>query len=128
MKKYVNACFACHRIKTIKHKSFEQLQSIFMLKELRLKWIINFITDLSFNVSKELAYDSILILVNRYTKYARYIRAKQDWTAVQLIDAMIKRLFIKMQHSRSYYNWSKKSFHLEILICVLLSFETCASL
>jgi hypothetical protein len=97
VKKYVNACFACHRIKTIKHKSFEQLQSIFMLKKSRLKWIMNFITDLSFNVSRKVAYDSILVLVDWYTKYARYIRARQNWIAVQLIDAMIKELFIKCE-------------------------------
>jgi hypothetical protein len=97
VKKYVNACFACHRIKTIKHKFFEQLQSIFMFKKSRLKWIMNFIIDLSFNVSRRVAYDSILVLVNRYTKYARYIRIKQNWIAVQLIDAMIKELFIKCE-------------------------------
>jgi hypothetical protein len=34
---------------------------------------MNFIIDLSFNVSKEVAYDFILVVVNRYTKYARYI-------------------------------------------------------
>jgi hypothetical protein len=95
VKKYVNACFVCHRIKTIKHKFFEQLQSIFMLKKLRLKWIINFIIDLSFNVNRKVAYDSILVLVNRYTKYARYIRTRQNWIVVQLINAMIKKLFIK---------------------------------
>ncbi len=95
VKKYVNACFACHRIKTIKHKFFEQLQSIFMFKRSRLKWIMNFITDLSFNVNKKVAYDSILVLVDRYTKYVRYIRTRQNWIAVQLIDAMIKKLFIK---------------------------------
>jgi putative transposase len=97
VKKYVNACFACHRIKTIKHKSFEQLQSIFMLKKSRLKWIMNFIIDLSFNVSKEIAYDFILVLVNRYTKYAWYIRARQNWIAVQLTDAMIEEFFIKCE-------------------------------
>jgi cytochrome c1 len=37
VKKYVNACFACHRIKTIKHKSFEQLQNILTLKRSRLE-------------------------------------------------------------------------------------------
>jgi hypothetical protein len=97
VKKYVNACFACHRIKTIKHKFFEQLQNIFMLKRSRLKWIMNFIIDLSFNVSKRVAYDSILVLVDRYTKYARYIRTRQDWIAVQLADAMIEELFIKCE-------------------------------
>jgi hypothetical protein len=97
VKKYVNACFACHRIKTIKHKFFEQLQSILMLKKSRLKWIMNFIIDLSFNVSRKVAYDSILVLVDRYTKYARYIRTRQNWIAVQLADAMIKELFIKCE-------------------------------
>jgi hypothetical protein len=97
VKKYVNACFACHRIKTIRHKFFEQLQSIFMFKKSRLEWIMNFIIDLSFNVNRKVAYDSILVLVNRYTKYARYIRAKQNWIVVQLIDAMIKELFIKYE-------------------------------
>jgi hypothetical protein len=97
VKKYVNACFACHRIKTIRHKFFEQLQNIFMFKKSRLKWIMNFIIDLSFNVNRKIAYDFILVLVNRYTKYARYIRARQNWIVVQLIDAMIKELFIKCE-------------------------------
>jgi hypothetical protein len=101
VKKYVNACFTCHRIKIIKHKFFEQLQNIFMLKKFRLKWIMNFITDLSFNVNREIAYDSILVLVNRYTKYARYVQARQNWIAVQLVDAMIKELFIKYEILKS---------------------------
>jgi hypothetical protein len=58
---------------------------------------MNFIIDLSFNVNKKIAYDSILVFINRYTKYARYIRAKQNWIAVQLVDAMIKKLFIKCE-------------------------------
>jgi hypothetical protein len=55
--------------------------------------------QLSSNVSREIAYDSILVLVNRYTKYARYVRARQNWIAVQLADAMIKELFIKYEIS-----------------------------
>jgi hypothetical protein len=58
---------------------------------------MNFIIDLSFNVNRRIAYDSIFVLVNRYTKYARYIRARQDWIAVQLADAMIEKLFIKCE-------------------------------
>jgi hypothetical protein len=60
---------------------------------------MNFIIDLSFNISREVAYDSILVLVDWYTKYARYIRARQNWIAVQLIDARIKELFIKYEIS-----------------------------
>jgi hypothetical protein len=68
-----------------------------MLKKSRLKWIMNFIIDLSFNVNRRIAYDSILVLVDRYTKYVRYIRARQNWIAVQLADAMIEELFIKYE-------------------------------
>jgi hypothetical protein len=57
----------------------------------------NIIIDLSFNVNKEVAYNSILVLVDRYTKYAWYIRSRQNWIAVQLADAMIKELFIKYE-------------------------------
>ncbi len=134
VKKYVNACFACHRIKTIKHKFFEQLQSIFMLKKSRLKWIMNFIIDLSSNVSREVAYDSILVLVNRYTKYARYIRARQNWIVVQLVDAMIKKLFIKCEILEiiiidrenlfiSKY-WSTFCYHLKLALRYNIAFHS----
>jgi hypothetical protein len=134
VKKYVNACSACHRIKTIRHKSFEQLQSILMFKESRLKWIMNFITDLLLNVSRKVAYDSILILVDRYTKYARYIRARQDWTAVQLTDAMIEKLFIKCEifeiiitHRENLFiskYWSALCYHLKFALRYNIAFHS----
>jgi hypothetical protein len=134
VKKYVNACFACHRIKTIKHKFFEQLQSIFMLKRSCLEWIMNFITDLSFNVNTKIAYDSILVLVNRYTKYARYVRARQNWIAVQLTDAMIKELFIKYEifeiiitDRESFFiakYWSAFCYHLKLALYYNIAFHS----
>jgi hypothetical protein len=134
VKKYVNACLACHRIKTIRHKFSEQLQSILMLKESRLEWIMNFIIDLSSNVSREIAYDSILVLVDRYTKYARYIRARQDWIAVQLFDAMTEELFIKYEISEviiidrenlfiSKY-WSTFCYHLKLALRYNIAFHS----
>jgi hypothetical protein len=134
VKKYVNVYFACHRIKTIKHKSFEQLQSIFMLKRLRLEWIMNFITDLSLNISRRVAYDSILVLVNRYTKYVRYVRAKQNWIAVQLADAMIKELFIKYEIFEVIITdrenlfiakyWSAFCYHLKLALRYNIAFHS----
>jgi hypothetical protein len=134
VKKYVNACFACHRIKTIKHKFFEQLQSIFMLKKSRLKWIMNFIIDLSFNVNREIAYDSILVFVNRYTKYVRYVRARQNWIAIQLADAMIKELFIKYEISEVIIidreslfiakYWSAFCYHLKLAFRYNIAFHS----
>jgi hypothetical protein len=68
-----------------------------MLKKSRLKWIMNFIINLSFNVNRKVAYNSIFVLVNRYTKYVQYIWARQNWIVVQWIDAMIKKLFMKCE-------------------------------
>jgi hypothetical protein len=45
---------------------------------------MNFIIDLSFNKRNEQIYDFILIIINHYTKYFKYILAKKDWTTKQL--------------------------------------------
>jgi hypothetical protein len=77
----------------------DKLQSILMLKESRQDWTMNFITDLSSSKRWNKAYDSILIVIDRYTKYARYIRARKNWTAVQLTDVLVKELFTKLEIS-----------------------------
>ena len=38
-------------------------------------------------------YDSILVVVDRYTKRARYVAARKDWTALQFADAMHRHIF-----------------------------------
>ncbi len=134
VKKYVNVCFACHRIKIIKHKFFEQLQSIFMLKKSCLKWIMNFIIDLSFNVNRKVAYDFILVLVNRYTMYAWYVRTRQNWIAIQLVDAMIKELFIKYKifeiiiiDRKNLFiakYWSTFYYHMKFALCYNIAFHS----
>ncbi len=58
---------------------------------------MNFIINLLFNVNEKIAYDFILVVVNWYTKYVWYIRARQNWIAVQLADALIKKFFIKCE-------------------------------
>jgi hypothetical protein len=75
------------------------LQSILMLKESRQDWTMNFIIDLSSSKRWNKAYDSILIMIDRYTKYARYIRARKNWTAVQLTNVLMKKLFSKLEFS-----------------------------
>jgi hypothetical protein len=134
VKKYVNACFSCHKIKTIKHKFFEQLQNILMFKKLCLKWIMNFIINLSFNVNKKIAYDFILIVLNRYTKYARYIQARQDWIAVQLVDALIEKLFTKCEileviiiDQKNLFTskyWSVFCYHLKLTLRYNIAFHS----
>jgi hypothetical protein len=99
VKEYVDYYETCHRVKIIKHKSFKQLQSILMLKKSRQDWTMNFITDLSSSKRWNKTNDSILIVIDRYTKYAKYIRARKNWTTVQLTNVLVKKLFIKLKIS-----------------------------
>jgi hypothetical protein len=39
---------------------------------------MNFIIDLSLNKRNEQIYDFILIIINHYTKYFRYISTRKD--------------------------------------------------
>jgi hypothetical protein len=95
---------------------------------------MNFIIDLSFNVNKRIAYDFILVVVNRYTKYARYIWARQDWIAIQLIDALIKELFIKcdileviiIDRKNLFISkyWSAFCYHLKLALRYNIAFHS----
>jgi translation initiation factor 2 beta subunit (eIF-2beta)/eIF-5 len=101
IKEYVETYSTCHRVKTVKHKSFNQLQSLFLLKDSRRDWIMNFIINLSLSKRWKCAFDSILILMNRYFKYARYIRSRMNWSVEQLVDALVEEFHIKLKVSES---------------------------
>ena len=38
-------------------------------------------------------YNSILVVINRYTKYAKYILARKDWKATDLADVLVEEVF-----------------------------------
>jgi hypothetical protein len=78
VKEYVISCTKCFLTKSIKHKFYELFQSLSISQELIKNWTMNFITDLSFSKRREQIYDAILIVINRYTKYFKYISAKKE--------------------------------------------------
>ncbi len=45
---------------------------------------MNFIINLSFNIEEKTAFNSILIIVNRFTKFIRYITVNKTITAKEL--------------------------------------------
>jgi hypothetical protein len=48
VKKYVDSCSTCHRIKLVKHKSHDLLQAFSISENSKQNWTMNFIIDLSF--------------------------------------------------------------------------------
>jgi hypothetical protein len=101
VKKYVISCTKCSLIKSIKHKFYELLQSLSIFMRFKKNWIINFIINLSFSKRNEQIYDFILIIINRYTKYFKYISAKKDWTTKQLTNQLFDEIFFKHEISKS---------------------------
>ena len=56
---------------------------------------MDFITDLPPSARRGLVFDSILVAVDRYTKYTRYIPSRKDWDAVELADSLVDDVFTK---------------------------------
>jgi hypothetical protein len=97
VKEYVDIYSTCHRIKFVKHKSHDMLQSFFIFKKSKQDWTMNFIIDLSFSKHKEIVYDSMLMMIDRYIKFNLYISSKKTWNAENLTNALIDEIFIKFE-------------------------------
>jgi hypothetical protein len=124
VKKYVDSCSICHRIKLVRHKSHDLLQALSISKNSRQDWTMNFITDLSSSKHRDIVYDSILMIIDRYTKFSLYISSKKTWNAENLTNALIDEIFIKFERfvfivtdKESFFTfkfWSSLCYHLWI--------------
>ena len=81
VKEYVDTCTTCHRIKAARHQPFDHLESFPFPKNPRENWTMDFITDLPRNARRGSVFDSILVIVDRYIKFTRYIPSRKDWKA-----------------------------------------------
>jgi hypothetical protein len=97
VKKYVDIYSTCHRVKFVKHKSHDLLQSLFILEKSKQDWTMNLISDISFSKHKEIVYDSMLMMIDRYIKFNLYISSKKTWNVENLTNALIDEIFIKFE-------------------------------
>jgi hypothetical protein len=85
---------------------------------------MNFITNLFFSKYKEIVYDSMLMMIDRYIKFNLYISSKKTWNAEDLTNALIDEIFIKVERlvfivtNRDFFFifkfWSSLYYHLWI--------------
>jgi hypothetical protein len=97
VKKYVDICSICHRVKLVRHRSHDMLQSFFIFEKSKQDWTMNFIIDLSFSKHKKIVYDSMLMMIDRYIKFNLYISFKKTWNVEDLTNALIDEIFIKFE-------------------------------
>lgn len=90
IKQYVATCTTCQTIKPARHKSYGELTSLPDAEGPWLHFTIDFITGLPPSVRKRRAYDSILVIVDRYTKWSRYIPVSISIKADELAEILIR--------------------------------------
>lgn len=78
MKEYTEFCSACKQIKFIKHLLHGELQLLLLPMGLRQDWMMDFITGLFSNKLMNIVFNAILIVVDRYIKFVKYIPSCKD--------------------------------------------------
>ena len=83
----------CQRMKTSKHRSYDEMQSFSMFTRSWKKIMMNFIMKLLFNRYDNDIYDVILIIIYHLFKMTLYVHVKFTWTTKNLIDIFLIAFF-----------------------------------
>ena len=93
IKAYVKAWTQCQRMKPARHKSYGELESLPPPASPYTDISMDFITDLPPSKRRDggKVYDSILVIMDRYTKMARYLPTRKDIKAEELADVIMNK-------------------------------------
>jgi transposase InsO family protein len=91
---YIKKCADCQRNKHSTHAPYREMQPIELLSEPWSNISIDFVTELPLSKDSTIGlfYDLILVIVDRFTKYALIISFQRDYTAVQLAHVLKDQL------------------------------------
>ena len=89
---YMETCDTCHRIKPVCHKRYKKPSSLSPPRAPFTDLTMDFIMDMPTSEFHGVVYDSIFIVIFRYTKLARYFPARMDWNAERLAEAFIENV------------------------------------
>jgi transposase InsO family protein len=91
---YIKKCADCQRNKHSTHAPYGEMQPMELPTKPWTDISMDFVTGLplSRDPATGLAYDAILVIVDRFTKYALFIPFRKDYTAVQLAHVLKDRL------------------------------------
>ena len=83
---YINKCDLCHKIKSVRHKSYKEMRTVLTPDQLWASIVINFIIKLlpSKKLLTEVIYDLILIIVDQLIKKVRFLLYKEAFNAEEL--------------------------------------------
>jgi transposase InsO family protein len=93
VKKYVNTCEECQRGKPRRHRPYGELVPFAVPIKPWEEITMDFITDLPPSKIDGRVYDSILVIVDRFTKLSRYIPVTKTITAAELAEVFIQKVY-----------------------------------
>lgn len=92
VREYVKSCAICQRSKAPRHLPYGELSSLPLPSKPFDELTMDFITGLPPAMRDNCVYDAILVIVDRYSKMARYIPARKDWTAKDLSEMFFRTI------------------------------------
>ena len=109
---YIKKCLNCQQNKHVTHAKYEEIQ---YMKSSKAPWdevFMNFITKLSKskNSTNEEAYDAILVMIDRLTKYCHIVFFKEAYIVEQLKYIVLDRLIRYQEISKEFINDKDKLF------------------
>ena len=93
VREYCESCVVCKRSKASRHKSYENLQFLFISEfrwtDLTMNFVIEFSASRDWN---EAVYDFILVVVNRFTKMTHYVSITKTISAKNLTEIFMREI------------------------------------
>ena len=106
IKKYIQSCDVCQRVKAFRHRFYDKTTSFFILIRSWKKISMNFIIELLFNRYENDIYNAIFVVINCYSKMTFYIFAKSTWSIKDLADVLFNKVFlIFFEIKRVIFDW-----------------------
>ena len=92
--RYISKCDLCHKIKSSKHKSYEEMRQILTSNQLWASVVMNFIVKLSLfkKFLTKVFYNSILTIVNQLIKKVQFISYKKALNAEELVYTFLRNV------------------------------------
>ena len=109
---YIKKCLNCQQNKHVTHAKYEKIQYMNSSKAPWNEVSMNFITKLSKSKdsTNEEAYDAILVMIDRLTKYCHIIPFKETYNVEQLKYVVLNRLIRYQKISKGLINDKDKLF------------------
>ena len=95
VRQYISTCDICQRMKSPRHKPYGLLVPIPKPEGPWTDISLDFVTGLPPSVRRKVAYDALLVVVDRYSKMIRLIPCSVDLAASELGDILAEEIFSK---------------------------------